>query len=66
MDDRKLYQEPSAVSAKDGSVEVRGPDDVDVDLTPEAAEETSERLADQAVTARGQRRLRRFLHRPKD
>ncbi len=66
MNDRTLYKDPSEVRAKDGSVEVRGPDDVDVDLTPEAAEETSERLIDQAVTARGQRRLGRLLHRPKD
>jgi hypothetical protein len=32
-------------------------------MTPEAAEETSERLADQAMKARGQRRLRNYPHR---
>jgi hypothetical protein len=37
---------------------------VDVDMTPEAAEETAERLTDEAVKARGQRRLMRFRHRP--
>jgi hypothetical protein len=44
---------------------MNGPDAVDVDLTPEAAEETAERLIDQAVTARGQRRLSRMVHRAK-
>jgi hypothetical protein len=65
MDDPKLYPNPSAVKAKEGAVEVRGPDAVDVDLTPEAAEETAERLTEQAVTARGQRRLKTLPHRPK-
>ena len=52
------------VDAKDGAVNVDGPDDVHVTLTPEAAEETSERLTDEAVKARGQRRLGGFTHRP--
>ena len=33
----------------------KGPDDVDVRLTPEAAEETSDRLTTGAMKARGQR-----------
>jgi hypothetical protein len=40
----EIYEEPSAVKAVDGSVEVEGPDAVDIAFTPEAAEETSERL----------------------
>ena len=65
MSDKTIYEEPSAVTAKDGAVEVEGPDAVDVALSPEAAEETSERLTDEAVKARGQRRLRHLTHRPK-
>jgi hypothetical protein len=64
-DKRTVYDDPSEVSAVDGAVEMDGPDAVDVALTPEAAEETSVRLSDEAVRARGQRRLARNLHRPK-
>jgi hypothetical protein len=64
MDD-KTYSDPSEVEAKDGAVAVHGPDQVDVDMTPEAAEETAERLTDEAVRARGQRRLMGFPHRAK-
>jgi hypothetical protein len=46
-------------------VEVDGPDDVSIAMTPEAAEETSERLNDEAVKARGQRRLGNMPHRSK-
>jgi hypothetical protein len=53
----------SKVSAADGAVEVDGPDAVDVTMTPEAAEETSDRLIDEAVRARGQRRLGKMTHR---
>jgi hypothetical protein len=63
MGDDKTYGDPSDVEAKDGTVAVHGPDQVDVDMTPEAAEETAERLIDEAVKARGQRRLMRFPHR---
>ena len=52
---RKVYEEPSELNAKDGCVFVVGPDAVDVGLTPEAAEETSERLLQGAMMARGQR-----------
>jgi hypothetical protein len=65
MADNQLHDEPSNVEAKEGAVCVDGPDQVDVKLTPEAAEETSERLTEEAVRARGQRRLDRLLHRPK-
>jgi hypothetical protein len=65
MEKARVYSDASDVDANDGAVEVRGPDAVDVDLTPEAAEETAERLTEQSVTARGQRRLMNFPHRPK-
>jgi hypothetical protein len=58
-----VYGDPSAVLAVDGAVEMDGPDSVDVAMTPEAAEETSDRLADEAVRARGQRRLKDNPHR---
>ncbi len=64
-DNDKVYDEPSEVNATDGKVKIEGPDEVDVSLTAEAAEETGERLSNESVRARGQRRLRRFLHRPK-
>ena len=62
----KAYNEPSNVEAVDGDVMVDGPDAVDVSLTPEAAEETSERLLGEAMKARGQRRLRNHPHQPQD
>ena len=65
MDKRTVYSEPSDVAAEEGAVEVAGPDAVEVAMTPEAAEETSERLNSEAVRARGQRRLSRLIHRSK-
>jgi hypothetical protein len=62
--DNEVHSSPSEVTPEDGVVCVKGPDAVDVRLTPEAAEETSERLLDGAVTARGQRRLREMTHQP--
>jgi hypothetical protein len=56
--DGKIYHEPSDVRAVDGEVEVDGPDAVDVTLSPEAAEETSDRLFKEATRAAGQRRLK--------
>jgi hypothetical protein len=64
-DGDKVYDEPSEVKATDGKIEVEGPDEVHVSLTPEAAEETSDRLSTESVMARGQRRLRNFPHRSK-
>ena len=61
-----IYSDASQVAAVDGAVEIDGPDAVDVAMTPEAAEETSERLTEQAVKARGQRRLGRLTHRARD
>jgi hypothetical protein len=54
MPDRTIYDEASEVDAEDGTVIVRGPDAVDVRLTPDAAEETSDRLNTGAMKARGQ------------
>ena len=62
---RTVYDKPSEVEANDGVIEVDGPDAVAVAMTPEAAEETSERLTNEAVKARGQRRLGRLPHQPK-
>ena len=54
-----VYNEPSKVKAKDGTVVVDGPDGVDVHLTPEAAIETSDRLYQAAAEAGGQRIMAR-------
>ena len=56
--DIEIYDEPSAVDADDGNVRQKGPDAVDVRMTPGAAEETSERLLQGAMKARGQRYFR--------
>lgn len=55
MADETVYDEASEVDAKDGTVVVKGPNRVDLRLTPTAAEETSERLLQGAMKARGQR-----------
>ncbi|MCL6677773.1 hypothetical protein LZ519_00345 [Sphingomonas sp. RG327] len=53
--DDQIYDEASRVDAEEGVVRQTGPDNVDVRLTPGAAEETSERLLEGAMKARGQR-----------
>jgi hypothetical protein len=63
-DSPTVHSDPSDVTAIDGAVQMDGPNSVDVALTPEAAEETSERLVNEAVRARGQRRLGRIPHQP--
>lgn len=55
MQDDRIYDEPTDVDAEDGNVVLKGPDAVDVRMTPDAAEETSERLNTGAMKARGQR-----------
>lgn len=55
MPDKLIYDQASEVDAEEGSVILKGPDKVDVRLTPGAAEETSERLLHAAMKARGQR-----------
>jgi hypothetical protein len=54
--DKKLYDEASHVTAKEGQVRLDGPDGVAVAVTPEAAIETADRLVDNAAEAAGQRR----------
>ena len=54
MTEEEIYDEPSTVRAEDGIVSVEGPDSVDVRMTPEAADETSERLLYGALKAKGQ------------
>lgn len=63
---KRLFDDPSEVEAAEGNVEVEGPDDVDIALTPGAAEETSERLLDKAMQARGQRRMDDLSQKPRD
>ena len=55
MSDEEIYDEPSDVSAKEGVVSVKGPDAVDVKMTAEAADETSDRLLRGALQAHGQK-----------
>ena len=65
MSDKPIvYEEASVVRAVDGAVQLDGPDAVDIAMSPEAAEETSDRLTSEAMKARGQRRLRDYPHRP--
>ena len=64
VEKQPVHNEPSDVNAVDGAVELDGPDAVDVAMSPEAAEETSDRLLRQSFKARGQKRLDRLLHRP--
>jgi hypothetical protein len=63
MKDKTVYDEPSEVDAEEGIVLVNGPDAVDVRMTADAAEETSDRLNTGAMKARGQRY---FSDPPKD
>lgn len=53
-DNEQIYDEASDITAKDGAVTIKGPDAVDVKLTPEAAEETSNRMLEGSMKARGQ------------
>ena len=59
---REIHDKPSDVSAKEGQVIVDGPDGVAVNMTPEAAVETSHRLLDKGTEAAGQRRFRETDH----
>ena len=51
----KTYDTPTEVTAEDGKVVLDGPDGVDVTITPQAAETTSERLLSAAMEAHGQK-----------
>jgi len=61
-----IYDQPSNVRAVEGAVVMDGPDHVEVAMTPDAAEETSERLLGAVFEARGKHRLDHMPHRPKD
>ena len=63
MKDRTVYDEPTEVDAEEGIVMLKGPDHLDLRMTPDAAEETSDRLNTGAMKARGQRY---FSDPPKD
>ncbi len=54
MTKEPIYDQPSEVTVTDGVVSVKGPDSVDVELTAEAADETSDRLLEASLKARGQ------------
>jgi len=54
MTDRKPWDEASEVNAEEGEVVVDGPDGVAISFTPDAAVETSERLLESGLAARGQ------------
>jgi hypothetical protein len=54
MTDKEIHDEASEVTADEGAVDVKGPGEVDVRFTPEAAEETSNRLLEGSLKARGQ------------
>ena len=51
----KPHDRPSRVVAEDGEVLIDGPNGIALSLTPEAAEETSQRLLDGAARAIGQK-----------
>lgn len=57
MSDDKIYDEPSKVTVEDGAIAVDGPDGVDVTFTADAADETSQRLLEASMKARGLRRI---------
>lgn len=66
MSGDEIYDEASKVRAEDGVVNVDGPDAVDVKLTPDAAEKTSDSLIEESLRARGQRRMRHLPHKPEN
>jgi hypothetical protein len=55
----KPEEEASDVFAEEGEVQMNGPDGIAASLTPDAAEETSRRLATGASQAREQQARRR-------
>lgn len=55
MHDDPVHDHACEVDAEDGLVVVSGPEELRARFTPEAAEETAERLSTNAMKARGQR-----------
>ena len=65
MNDGKVYDEATKVTAKDGEVILDGPDGVDLKLTPDAARETGDELITGAMKATGQQRMKDYPHKGK-
>jgi hypothetical protein len=61
---QKIHDTPSEVDADEGQVLINGPNGVAVSMTPEAALETSERLVNGAIKAKGQIASRAARRRP--
>lgn len=55
----EVYDKATNVAAEDGAVVLDGPDGVAVSMTPDAAEETSDRLLKGALDAHGQNVLKK-------
>ena len=55
MPDDHICSEPGQVDAEDGAIILKCPKAAEIRMTPGAAEETSERLLEGAMKARGQR-----------
>lgn len=55
MQDDQVHDQPAEIDAEDGIVIMTGPADVRARFTPDAAEETADRLTTGAMKARGQR-----------
>lgn len=58
MPGRKPSEHPMEVSAEEGEVIIEGPPHMVASMTPEAAEESSNRLFECTAEARGQRLMR--------
>jgi hypothetical protein len=57
--EQAAHDTPSEVEAEPGVVRARGPDNVNVNFTPEAAVETAHRLIDAACEAKGKQHVGR-------
>jgi len=66
MPARRPSDQPLSVAAEAGEVLIEGPGCLTTSLTPEAAEESSNRLFECTAVARGQRRIGKVLRRPDD
>ena len=55
MEDETVHEQAASVDAEDGIVMMIGPGELRVRFTPDAAEETADRLTTAAMKARGQR-----------
>lgn len=62
---KQVFDQPCEADAVDGAVEVDGPNEIAIALTPEAAEESATRLEDEAMKARGQRRMKELAQKPR-